>query len=411
MILRKYQQDCTEDITRDLEIPGASVCVLPTGAGKSHIIAAAALLKHPVLILCPSRELLSQNMAKLALLVPESDIGVYSASFGRKDIRTFTFATIQSIYRKPELFQDAKLVIVDECHQLSPRNLEGMLSSFLNGLPNAKVLGLTATPFRAETVYETSVKYVNGKKEVELFAATGIKMINRIKSKKTKENMSEKIFWRRILYNISHNSLVSQGYLVPLEYIHEPLLPYESLPINISYSDFDLSSYSQMVIGMESQILRTIGEAQRRYKSVLIFCAETGQAKRLSEIVKGSAYVLGDSDKKTRTRTIDDFKSGKLQTVFNVGCLTVGFDKPDLDCIILLRPVRSPILYLQMLGRLTRPAEGKTHGTVIDLTGSCKALGPIESFEVFRNNGLWDVRTSKVDSFHGKILFRQKIQK
>lgn len=397
MRLRSYQSVCMEAITRDLEIPGASIVALPCGGGKSHIIAAAALLKRPALILQPSVELLTQNMAKLALLVPESDIGVYSASFGRKDIRTFTFATIQSIYRKPELFQDVKLIIVDECHLVSSRNVNGMLMSLLSKL-NAKCIGLTASPFRLETVYE---KIGN-----ELYASTGIKMINRMHIKG-----QGKPFWQRIIYNISHQTLLKDGYLCPLEYVHEPLLPYETIPVNVSHSDFNLSSYSQMVIGMESQILRTIGEAQRRYKSVLIFCADTGQARRLSEIVKGSAYILGDSDKKTRTRIIEDFKSGKLQTVFNVGCLTVGFDKPDLDCVILLRPVRSLILYLQMLGRLTRPAPGKTHGTVIDLTGSCKALGTVESFEVGVRNGMWDVWSEKVDGFHGKLLFRQKIQK
>lgn len=388
-----------EAIARDLEIPGASVVVSPTGSGKSHLIAATALLQSPVLILQPTQELLKQNMAKLEAIVGPSDIGVYSASFGRREIKMFTFATIGSVYKKPELFQGMKLIVADECHQISPRNITGMLLSFIRQIPGPKVIGMTATPFRGETVYE--------KIENELYAATGIKMINRMWMAGT-----NKPFWARIISNTSHKELLDQGYLCPLEYIHEPLLPYETLPVNVSHSDFNLESYSQMIIGMESQILRTIGEAQKRYKSVLIFCSDVEQAKRLSEIVKGSEYVVGGMNAKLREGIVEGFKSGLIKTVFNCNCLSTGFDKPDLSCVILLRPVRSPILYLQMLGRLTRPAEGKTHGTVIDLTGSCNALGPAESFEVYQKDGwAWDVRSSKVDSFHGKILFRQKIQK
>ena len=397
MHLRSYQQEAMEAIAADLDLPGASIVVLPTGSGKSHVIAAAALLRHPVLILQPSVELVAQNRAKLALLVPESDIAVYSASFGTKDIGAFTFATIQSIYKRPELFKDVKLIIVDECHLVAPRNIHGMLMKFLTGLRGVKIIGLTATPFRIELTYV--------KEGDQLYAASGVKMINRTRIKDTNNS-----FWARILYVKSHAELVRDGYLCPLEYVHDALLPYETIPVNLSHSDFDLSSYSEAVIGFEAQILRTIAEAQRRYKSVLIFCADVAQAKRLSEIVKDSKCVTGDTDKKDRAWIIERFKLGATQTVFNVGCLTTGFDKPDLDCIILLRPVRSPILYLQMLGRGSRVAEGKTKCTVIDLTGSCKALGAIESFEVFRNNGLWDVRSEKVHGFHGRLLFRQKIQ-
>jgi DNA repair protein RadD len=205
---------------------------------------------------------------------------------------------------------------------------------------------------------------------------------------------------------------VDKGYLCPLTYIHEPLMPYEAIPVNISHSDFNLEKYSQMVVGMEAQILNTIAEAQKRYKSVLVFAAETRQANRLSEIVKGSGLVLGSTSKRDREKTVRDFKSGSIKTVFNVGCLTTGFDHPALDCIILLRPVRSPILYLQMLGRGSRVVPGKTTCTVIDLTGSCAKLGSIESFEVYKKQGwAWDVRSEKVDGFHGRLLFKMKIEK
>jgi DNA repair protein RadD len=395
MILRDYQQRALEAITADLNVPGASIVVAPTGSGKSHIIAAAALLRRPVLILQPSRELLIQNKAKLEAVVGPDDIGVYSASFNSRDIKTFTLATIQSVYKKPSLFKHIELVIIDECHQVNPGALGSMYTSFLRAIGEPKVIGMTASPYRLDIVYM--------KEGEQLYAATGLKMLNRMRGK------NKTCFWKRIISNTGYQGLLKDGYLCPIEYIHEPLVPYETIPVNVSHSDFNLTSYSQMVIGMEANVLRTIAEAQKRFKSVLVFCADTSQASRLQEIVKNSELVLGTTPGKERGQIIRDFKSGATQTVFNVGCLTTGFDHPALDCIILLRPVRSPILYQQMLGRLTRPAPGKTHGTVIDLTGSCKSLGSIESFEVFLNNGLWDLRSEKVDSFHGKLLFKMKI--
>ena len=105
-------------------------------------------LRKEVLILQPSKEILEQNMEKLKLYVPEDEIGVYSASAKRKDINKYTFATIQSIYKKPELFNHIGLVLVDECHQVNPKNAKGMFSSFLKKIGNPVTIGLTATPFR-----------------------------------------------------------------------------------------------------------------------------------------------------------------------------------------------------------------------------------------------------------------------
>lgn len=392
-MLRSYQIEAVEAIKKDINTFGASLVVMPTGSGKSHIITEAALLKTPVLILQPSQELLAQNMAKLELLVPKEQIGVYSASFKRKEIKIFTFATIQSVYTKPELFTHIQLVIIDESHNLALKSLGTMYVSFLEAIGNPKIIGLTATPYRLEIGYTR-----NGD---ELTAITMLKLINRMRHKSQSE-----MFWKRIIYNVSYKTLLAAGYLVPLEYIEKPLLPYQEIPVNKSHSDYDLDGYTNAIVGKQAHILSTITEAQRRFKNVLVFCATTNQAHELSVIIKGSTCVFGDTPKKERLKIIDDFKNGKIQTVFNMGVLTTGFDKPDLECVILLRPTRSPSLYNQMLGRLTRVAPGKTHGTVIDLTDTVRAMGKIETFELYRNQrGLWDLKTEKHATWHDKVLF------
>ena len=393
-MLRPYQQEAFDAIKRDINELGNSLIVMPTASGKSHVIAAAATLIQPVLILVPSRELLSQNYEKLSLVVPKEEIGIYSASFNQRDIKKFTFATIQSVYKIPGLFSHIKMVIIDESHMVSVRALSSMYTSFLKEITATKVWGFTATPFRLEPSY---LRESNG----DLIQVTALKLINRMRNKNHTE-----MFWKRIIYNIPHKNLLEQGYLCPLEYIHEPLMPYAEIPVNKSYSDYNLEVYTDAIVGREAQILSTISEAQKRYSSILVFCSTTEQARHLSSVIKGSAVVTADTPKKERQSIVDDFKNGKIKTVFNMGVLLTGFDFPDLRCIILLRPTRSLPLYAQMLGRLTRTSEGKTHGTVIDFTGTCKSLGKIESFELYRNSrGLWDLKTSKHEGWHNTVLF------
>lgn len=394
MALRYYQQDCVDRILADINDPRAIIAVLPTASGKSHIIAATAQMLQPVLVLQPSKELLEQNFDKLAQIVDPSEMGIYSASFNSKEIKRFTFATIQSVYKYPEKFQHIKLVIIDECHGVAVRSLGSMYTSFFKAIGSPKIVGLTATPYRLEVSY-----YWNDMGELE--AATMLKLINRTRHKDAKE-----MFWKKIIYKIDYKELLEKGYLSPIKYIHEPLLPYEEIPINKSHSDYDLDSYVENIIGQEARILSTISEAQKRYKSLLVFCSNTDQCVKLSSVIKGSAVVLGSTKKKEREDIIRKFKSGEIQTVFNYGTLTTGFDKPDLDCVILLRPTRSLPLYNQMIGRLSRVAPGKEFGTVIDLTGTCKQMGGIESFQLYLNDRrLVDLRTEKCESWHDKVLF------
>lgn len=413
MKLRDYQQEARDLVKEDLHEFGASIIVMPTGSGKSYVIAEIATMVQPVLILQPSQELLAQNYEKLAAIVSPFDIGIYSASFNRRDVgRKFTFATIQSIYKVPELFKYVKLIIIDECHGVSVKDMDTMYRKFFAEIGNPKIYGLTATPYRLEIGYIWQNNWVNKR---ELVAVTMLKIIRHTRTKGEKDKITGKrapgvMFWKRIIYDVSHTALLNAGYLSPLEYIHEPLLPYEQIPINASCSDYDLSAYAEAIVGHESNILRTISEAQKRFKSVLVFCADGEQARRLYATIKGSALVLAETDKKERLAAIKGFKDGSIRVIFNVGVLTTGFDHPSLDCVVLLRPTRSPLLYMQMLGRLTRTAPGKEKGTVIDLSDTCRKMGRIETFEMYERKGKWDLKTERHDSWRDRALFVRKIK-
>ncbi len=389
--LRPYQREAVNKLLWCQRFEGADLCVLPTGAGKSLVIAEMAFkLDQPVLILQPSKEILEQNLAKMRTYVSEDKIGVYSASMKRKDFGFFTFATIQSIYRKPHEFVGFKQVIIDECHLVNPKNLDGMFTSFLNKIGNPKVIGFTATPYRLDTLYIRD--------ERGLSTHTTTRLVNRVKDR----------FWHRIAYNIDNIDLVKMGYLVPLKYIEKPVIKHEDIPTNISRSDFDIKKYEEKIEDKFDDIIESVFFAQELGKSVLVFCSSVDQAERLCEIIPGGEIVTSKTKSKERARIISEFREGKIQTVFNVGVLTTGFDHPSLDCILLLRPTQSISLYYQMLGRGVRLSPGKTHCKVIDITGTVEKIGRIETIKLLKLEK-WELVSEK-GSWHNKPLYSYLIR-
>jgi len=389
--LRPYQEAAVNKLLWSQKFPEPDICVLPTGAGKSLVIADLShKLKEPVLILQPSREILLQNAGKMATYVDKSEIGIYSAGIGRKDKGFFTFATIQSIYKKPEEFSHFRQVIIDECHAVNPKNLDGMFTSFLKRIGNPKVTGFTATPYRLDQMY---IRDEFGGLETH----TTTKLINRIKQR----------FWHRIVYNIDNIDLVNQGFLVPLKYMDKSVIQHEEIPTNISKSDFNLQAFEQKIKSKQQEILEAIFFAEQLGKSVLVFCSSVDQAQGLQALVPNSAVVTAQTKPKDRTQIIDDFRNQRTQTVFNVGVLTTGFDHPSLDCIVLLRPTMSIGLYYQMLGRGVRTHEesGKKFCRVIDMTGTVKKLGRIESIRLKRDETGWNLESETCANWHNKSLY------
>lgn len=365
--------------------------VLPTGSGKSLVIADLAhKLQQPILVLQPTKEILEQNVDKMSGYVDKSEIGIYSASAGRKDFGTYTFATIQSIYKKAADFSHFKYVIIDEAHLVNPKNLDGMFTQFLREIGNPKVAGMTATPYRLEQRYE---RLASG----AILTHTVTQLINRSKAH----------FWQRILFNINNQDLVDADYLVPLKYIDKSVIHHEEIPTNISKSDFNLSAYEEIIEAKVWKIIETIYFAQEIGKSVLVFCSSVEQAEMLQEKTEGSAVVTAKTKPKDRAKIIEGFRSGAIKTVFNVGCLTLGFDHPVLDCIVLLRPTQSIGLYYQMLGRGVRKADGKTHCNCIDLTGTVSKLGRIETIKLEKQEK-WELLSEK-GSWHNKPLYSFEI--
>ncbi|MCP4300829.1 MAG: DEAD/DEAH box helicase family protein, partial [Gammaproteobacteria bacterium] len=161
MKLRSYQQSAVDAIFDSIRNRDDNpVAVLPTGAGKSVVLAKIASdavdkWKGRVLVLAHVKELLEQNADKVRRLCPGIPVGIYSAGLKKRDTNTpVLVAGIQSIYKRACELNPFDLIVVDEAHLIS-KSGDGMYRQFLADCkvinPHVRVIGLTATPFRLDS--------------------------------------------------------------------------------------------------------------------------------------------------------------------------------------------------------------------------------------------------------------------
>jgi DNA repair protein RadD len=363
-MLRWYQKKSIDDLLQWFSDGGeGNPCVvLPTGAGKSHVI--AALCKKiisdwpetKILMLTHVKELIEQNAEKMRQHWRGAPMGIYSASVGKKQLgEPITFAGIQSVRKKANFFGHVDLVIIDECHLVGHKN-EGGYRSFISELTeknrHLRVIGFTATPYRLghglitdkPAIFDALIEPI----KIEQLITEGF--LSRLKSKTTSTKFDT-------------SSVHTRGG----EYIESEL-----------QAAVDTEANNTSVVG---EIIRSAGNR----KSWLIFCTGVQHAQNIAEILNASGIatgcVTGSLCKTEREKIISDFKSGALQALTNANVLTTGFDHPEIDLIALLRPTMSPALYVQMVGRGTRIKRDTDHCLILDFAGVVETHGPITAVQ------------------------------
>ena len=375
IILRDYQKAASDKAVaffKDKNKKSNGVMVLPTGAGKSIVIADIAhRLNDYVLIFCPSREIVEQNFKKLCSY-GILDCSIYSASFNSKEISRITFATIGSVKNHPELFAHFKNIIVDECHLVNP--IEGMYKDFFDAV-KCKVLGLTATPYRLSSSRDFG---------------SMLKFITRTKPHVFSE----------VIYHVQVSTLLDMGYLSKVNYY--PMNPTGwnelNLKINTTGADYTDKSVQKEYerIDFYSYIVHIVQrlmnpKAGGKRKGILVFTRFLKEAERLTMSIPGCVIVSGDTPKKERERILEMFKVGEIPVVANVGVLTTGFDYPELDTVVMARPTMSLAMYYQIVGRCIRPYKGKT-AWFVDLCGNINRFGEVSDLHLKdTGNGKWAV--------------------
>lgn len=396
--LRYYQQEAVDAATAHLKgYSNPFVLILPTGSGKSIVVSELCHTHdEPILILQPSVEILEQNYSKL-LSYGVTDISIYSASAKSKEISKYTYATIGSIYKKPELFTRFKKVLLDECHLFNPKNLGGMYNKFFTAIGVKSICGLTATPYRLVQKYFQINK--------DTYYTSSLQTINRIPP----------FFFKKFAYSISIKELMDKGYLCPLEYYFYKDFDTSELKINSTGADFDEASVQKFWTDKRlEKLAHIIVETDKMCKHNLIFCSSIRQATKCAEMMSllGLSAEVVHSLSPNREDIIKRFREGKIKHLCNVGVLSIGFDFPALDCVTLARPTMSLGLLYQEVGRVLRidPEDPKKIGKVIDITENIKKLGRIETIRMGKEEVYKDIVCTDVGQISGKPLFTFKIK-
>lgn len=373
MELRDYQVNAVQSLwTYFQHHKGNPVCALPTGTGKSIIIGEfirGAFDQYPdqrILMLTHVKELIEQNAEKLLQLWPTAPVGIFSAGLGRKEVAPITYAGIASVWRTPEVFGHVDLIVIDECHLVSPKN-SSMYGKFIDALklrnPMLKVIGLSATPYRLGLGLLTEGE--------SIFTDTAYDITSREE----------------------FNKLIKAGWLAPLV----PKRTSRELDITGvrvvggEYVQQDL----QMAIDKEAityYAMKELVEQAHDRVSWLVFTTGISHTDHVAEMLVNefgiaAAPVHSKISAAERALALRQFKDGTLRCLVNNNVLTTGFDHPALDCIAVLRPTNSSVLWVQMLGRGTRPCEGKADCLVLDFAANTKRLGPINDPVIPKKKG------------------------
>lgn len=350
-MLRDYQQRAIDELVRYFETRDGDPClVLPTGAGKSHIIAAwckwvvSTWPDQRILMLTHVRELIQQNAEKMRQHWPDAPLGIYSAGLRQREAgESITFAGIQSIAPKVDLLGHVDMVMIDEAHRIN-HGQTGSYRQVIDHLrtvnPAMRVVGLTATPYRLGHGYITDPPAL----------------------------------FTDLIEPIGVLDLMKQGYLAPLRSIRTATR-FDLSGVRKRGGEYVEADLDEAVNRQETNadVAAEIVEKAGDRTSWLVFCVGVKHAYAMRDALRGlgveAETIVGSTPADERDRLIDDFKAGRIRALTNANVLTTGFDAPNVDVIAACRPTMSTSLYVQMLGRGTRLKEHVKDCLVLDFAG------------------------------------------
>ncbi len=360
--LRPYQQEAVRRVVvhfRASDEP--AVVVLPTGSGKSLVIAELArLARGRVLVLAHVRELVEQNHAKYLAYGLEADI--FSAGLGRKEsARQVVFGSVQSVVRHLSRFDASApeqgrftLLVIDECHRVAPdkdASYRRVIEALRQANPQLKVLGLTATPYRLGQGFIYHRHYhgmVRG---------------------------DDDCFFRDCVFEQPLRLMVKQGYLAEPRRVDAAVERYDfSALVPGAGGLFREEELNRVAAGNRATpgIVAEIVERAGSRQGVMLFAATVAHAEEVLGYLPAAeaALITGETPSRERERIIAAFKARELKYLVNVAVLTTGFDAPHVDLIAILRPTESVSLYQQIVGRGLRLASGKRDCLILDYAGN-----------------------------------------
>jgi len=348
--------------------------VVPVGGGKSLIMAelikriSLAYPRTKIISLTHVQELIQQNVEHLIRQCPEADICIYSAGLGSKRLHSdIVFAGIQSVYNKiADFARCPSIILIDEAHLIS-HNSETMYRQFLNDIvainPNARILGFTGTPFRADT---------------------------------GRLDEGDGRLFDEIIYQIELKYLIDNDYLCRPVTPENSVIEMDVTGVGTRKGDY-IESQLQKAVDKQGITGACVDEIIRygaNRKQWLVFTAGVQHCLHVMEEIKSrgitAAMVTGKTPPEERAQIFADYKAGKTRCLVNVGVATTGFNVPAIDMIALMRPTRSPVLYMQMAGRGLRLSPGKEDCLFLDFGGVIRELGPLDAIDIRKRASVKD---------------------
>lgn len=350
--LRDYQAEAVSAITDSVDAGDFPVASLPTGAGKSMVVAGVVKSlsrrgDERIIITVPSRELAEQNEGALRRLMPDLDVGVVCAALGRRETDSRVLVgTPQSLTGVVDF--DPDHVIVDEAHQM-PLHKGSWFARLFAGLPRGRQtsrIGLSATTFR------TADGAIYGKKA----------------------------WFTCQPYEIGVGDLVARGYLASVRYV-APAARMTTKGVSKSQGDYNQSQLVRANLDQVEPQIAIFLDAMRDCRKGLIFAVTVEHASAYVTALRkrgvSASLIIGAMSASEREASVQSFKAGRTRVAVTVQAALTGFDVPDIDLIASCRPTMSPIIHTQSIGRGTRPADGKVECLVLDFAGNVRTFGPV----------------------------------
>ena len=343
---------------------GNGVIELPTGAGKSYLLAElikrfTGLFGARILVVSHTKKIVQQDYDSTVKLWPEGKplFGINSEGLGRRNKKNqVLFCGIQSVYKSAKDIGKVNLLIIDEAHRVNMTD-SIQYQKFINDLleinPNMRVCGLSASPFRMGTglIY----------------------------------GPSKDLLFDDLVYKANTKELMAQGYLArPVTPAVEKKNRIDTSGVKIRGNDFvdtDLEKRVNIPTLVASQIHETLIKCQG-LKSIAVFAVNINHAETIAKEFRRqgetSIAVVHSKIEEDDDKLIQDFKDQKVRVLISVNMFVEGFDAPNIQAIVDIKPTLSPGRYVQMYGRGFRIWIGKKTFLVLDFAGNVGTHGPVD---------------------------------
>jgi superfamily II DNA or RNA helicase len=340
IIPRNYQVAGRDAINSKLADSNSTLAVLPTGTGKTPLLAMVIDQFQPqrAIVIAHREELIFQAREKIMMttgLDCSIEMGELLASTNEFTKSPVVIATVQTLNAacgdrtRMSRFDPKEfgVLIVDEAHHSTAKTYRNVIHYFTSNNPKLKVVGLTATPDRSD------------------------------------EEALGQVF-KSVAYEYQILDAIHDGWLVP---VRQQM---------VTIAGFDISHVRTTAGDLNGKDLEKVMESEKNLQGVagasipiigskraIVFTVSVKQAEVLCDIFNRhrqgmAAWVCGKTPKDQRRQMLDDFKSGKIQVMVNCNCFTEGFDCPEVEVVVMAAPTKSRARYSQRAGRCMRPLSG-----------------------------------------------------